>query len=101
MGQKAVARRIACSAIRFINCWSLGRANWLRRCAILIPPGYCPGMRRIGVHTALMAGAALALAGCGRADSRSSVPEFMRNKVSEPPPEQPPPDVKRLVGERL
>src|SRR5260370_2003670 len=44
---------------------------------------------------------ALALAGCGIADSRSPVPEFMRGKPSEPPPPEPPPDVKRLVRERL
>jgi hypothetical protein len=56
--------------------------------------------RRIIVHTALMAGAVLALAGCGIADSRSLVPEFMRAKAIEPPPE-PPPDVRRLVREKL
>jgi hypothetical protein len=44
---------------------------------------------------------ALALAGCGFADSRSPVPEFMRNKAAEPPPPEPPPDVKRLVREKL
>ena len=53
------------------------------------------------VHAALMAGAALALAGCGIADSRSPVPEFMRAKASEPPPPEPPPDVGRLVREQL
>lgn len=58
-------------------------------------------MRRIVVHAALMAGGALALAGCGFADSRSPVPEFMRSKASEPPPPEPPPDVKRLVREKL
>ena len=44
---------------------------------------------------------ALALAGCGLADSRSPVPEFMRNKAPEPPPLEAPPDVKRIVGEKL
>jgi hypothetical protein len=57
-------------------------------------------MRRIIVTTALMAGGGLALAGCGIADSRSPVPEFMRGKASDPSPE-PPPDVKQLVREKL
>ena len=48
-----------------------------------------------------MAGGALVLAGCGLADSRSPVPEFMRDKASEPPPLEAPPDVKRLVREKL
>ena len=58
-------------------------------------------MRRVVVHCALMVGMALALAGCGLADSRSPVPEFMRNKATEPPPPETPPDVKRLVRENL
>jgi len=58
-------------------------------------------MRRIIVQVALMAGGALALAGCGLADSRSPVPEFMRARAAEPPPPEPPPDVKQLVRERL
>jgi hypothetical protein len=58
-------------------------------------------MRRIIVYTALTVVGALALAGCGIADSRSPVPEFMRGKASEPPPPEPPPDVRRLVRERL
>ena len=58
-------------------------------------------MRRVIVHWALMVGVALALAGCGLADSRSPVPEFMRNKATEPPPAETPPDVKRLVRENL
>lgn len=49
----------------------------------------------------MMVGVALALAGCGFADSRSPVPEFMRNKATEPPPPETPPDVKRLVRENL
>jgi hypothetical protein len=44
---------------------------------------------------------ALALGGCGFADVRSPVPEFMRAKEAEPPPLEPPPDVKRLVREHL
>jgi hypothetical protein len=58
-------------------------------------------MGRIVVHIALMAGGALALAGCGLADSHSPVPEFMRAKAAEPPPPEPPPDVQQLVRERL
>jgi hypothetical protein len=57
-------------------------------------------MRRAIVQTVLIAGGALALASCGIADSRSPVPEFMRAKPSEPPPETPP-DVRQLVREKL
>jgi len=46
-------------------------------------------------------GGALALAGCGIADSRSPVPEFMRGKAVEPTPPEAPPEVKRLVRENL
>ncbi len=58
-------------------------------------------MRRIVVQMALMAGVALALAGCGIADGRSPVPEFMRAKGGDPQPAEPPPDVQQLVGENL
>jgi hypothetical protein len=58
-------------------------------------------MRRIMVHTVLIAGGALMLAGCGIADSRSPVPEFMRAKAGDPPPLESPPDVKQLVREKL
>jgi hypothetical protein len=58
-------------------------------------------MRRIVVHTALVVGAALMLAGCGFADIRSPVPEFMRAKAPDPPPLEPPPDIKRLLREKL
>ena len=58
-------------------------------------------MLRTVVYMALMAGGALALAGCGIADSRSPVPEFMRAKAGDPPPPEPTPDVKQLVRERL
>jgi hypothetical protein len=58
-------------------------------------------MRRVVVHWALMVGVALALAGCGFADSRAPVPEFMRGKAPDPPPPETPPDVKRLVREKL
>ena len=58
-------------------------------------------MQRIVVHIALMAGAALALAGCGFADSHSPLPGFMRAKAADPLPPEPPPDVQQLVRERL
>lgn len=58
-------------------------------------------MRRIGVHIALVVGAALALAGCGFADIRAPVPEFMRAKAPEPAPLEPPPNVKRMLKEKL
>jgi hypothetical protein len=46
-------------------------------------------------------GAALTLAGCGFADIRAPVPEFMRAKAPEPAPLEPPPNVKRLLKEKL
>jgi hypothetical protein len=58
-------------------------------------------MRRIIVHAALMAGGALGLAGCGIADSRSPVPEFMRGKAVDPAPPEPPPAIKQLVRKNL
>lgn len=48
-----------------------------------------------------MVGGALVLAGCGIADSRSPVPEFMRGKAVDPPPPEPPPDVRQLVRKNL
>jgi hypothetical protein len=58
-------------------------------------------MWRVITHRMLIAGGALLLAGCGIADSRSPVPEFMRAKASDPPPLEAPPDVKQLVREKL
>jgi len=58
-------------------------------------------MGRVIIHWALLLGVALALAGCGLADVRSPVPEFMRNKAPDPPAPETPPDVKRLVRENL
>jgi hypothetical protein len=52
-------------------------------------------------HIALTLGMALALSGCGFADVRSPVPEFMRAKEAEPPAPEPPPDVRRLVHDNL
>ena len=49
----------------------------------------------------MLIGGALTLAGCGFADVRSPVPEFMRAKAPEPAPPEPPPDVKRIVREKL
>ena len=57
-------------------------------------------MGGITLHIALMTGA-LVLTGCGLADSRSPVPEFMRAKAGDPPPLEAPPDVKQLVREKL
>ena len=41
------------------------------------------------------------LAGCGFADVRSPVPEFMRAKAPDPPSLEPAPDVKRMLKEKL
>jgi hypothetical protein len=58
-------------------------------------------MRRVGVYLALVASAALTLAGCGFADIRAPVPEFMRAKIPDPAPLERPPDVKRMLKEKL
>lgn len=58
-------------------------------------------MRGRVLHTVVLAGLALGLAGCGFADVRSPLPEFMRAKEADPPPLEPPPDVKRLVHDNL
>jgi hypothetical protein len=58
-------------------------------------------MRRVIIHTALIASGALMLTGCGIADSRSPLPEFLRAKAGDPPPLEAPPDVKQLVREKL
>ena len=58
-------------------------------------------MRRVFAQMALLAGGALALGGCGLADVRSPVPEFMRLKAADPAPPEPPPDIKRMLRERL
>ncbi|SRR5579871_149285 len=41
------------------------------------------------------------LAACGFADSRSPLPEFMRAKEADPPPPEPPPNIKQVVRDRL
>jgi len=66
----------------------------------LFARGKKPAMGRVFVHIALMA-AAFALAGCGFTDARSPVPEFMRLREPEPLPLEAPPDVRRIVGEKL
>ena len=50
-----------------------------------------------------MAGMALMLSACGLADSRTPLPlpDFMRAKSAEPPPPEQPPDVRRMVREKL
>ena len=58
-------------------------------------------MGRIVVYAGLMASGAIVLAGCGIADSRAPVPEFMRAKANDPPPSEPPPVVEQLVREEL
>ncbi len=58
-------------------------------------------MRGGFLHILLLAGLALALGGCGFADVRSPVPEFMRLKETDPPPPEAPPDVRRLVHDNL
>src|SRR3569832_2177372 len=51
----------------------------------------------------IMTGTALMLSACGLADSRSPLPlpEFMRAMAADPPPLEQPPDVRRLVREKL
>ena len=58
-------------------------------------------MGRVVVHIALIAGGALLLGACGFADVRSPVPEFMRARAPEPTPREAPPDVRRIVAEKL
>ena len=49
----------------------------------------------------VLTGGVLILAACGFADSRSPVPEFMRAKEADPPPPEPPPNVKQIVRDKL
>jgi hypothetical protein len=58
------------------------------------------GQGRAGV-IALLTGSALVLGGCGLADSHAVWPEFLKVKASDPPALEAPPDVKRLVAEKL
>ncbi|HXO73396.1 MAG TPA: hypothetical protein VN838_30950 [Bradyrhizobium sp.] len=55
-----------------------------------------------GIVSALaMAGAALGLAGCGAADPRAKLPDFMLAKAPEPRQLDPEPNVKQLVRDKL
>ncbi len=58
-------------------------------------------MGRTTLHIAMMMTGALVLTGCGFADIRSPVPEFMRAKENPPPPLEQPPDVRQLVRGHL
>jgi hypothetical protein len=58
-------------------------------------------MRRTVVHIALIAGGAVVLGACGLADSHAPVPQFMRGKALDPPPPEPPPDVRQMVRANL
>jgi len=56
---------------------------------------------RAFIHVALIASGAMVLVACA-ADSRSPLPDFLRAQASDPtPPLEPPPDVKRMVREKL
>jgi hypothetical protein len=48
-----------------------------------------------------MAGALVALAGCGAADSRAKLPDFMLSKAPEPRQFDPEPNVKQLLRDKL
>lgn len=56
-----------------------------------------------GARITLLLGLAATLAGCGFVDSRSPLPmpAFLRAREAEPPPLEAPPDIKRLVSEKL
>ena len=58
-------------------------------------------MRRGFIRILAFSGAALVLTACGFADVRSPVPDFMRVKGAEPPPPEAPPDVKKLVRDKM
>jgi len=58
-------------------------------------------MGRVDCRGILVGGMALALAGCGIADSRSPAPEFMRAKEADPLPPETAPDVAALVRKDL
>jgi hypothetical protein len=53
------------------------------------------------IRAALIAGGMLVLGGCGFTDSRAPVPGFMRGKAVDPPPAEPPPDVRQLLRDNL
>src|SRR5882724_10368626 len=49
----------------------------------------------------VVAGAAIILAGCGMADSHSSLPKVFRQPEQQAREPEPPPDVKRLVRDNI
>jgi hypothetical protein len=53
------------------------------------------------VSVVAMAGAAVALAGCGSADSHATLPKMMLAKEAEPARLDPQPDVKQLLRDKL
>jgi hypothetical protein len=53
------------------------------------------------VSALAMAGAGVALTGCGAADSRAKLPDFMLAKPPEPRQSDPEPNVKQLVRDKL
>jgi hypothetical protein len=53
------------------------------------------------VSALAMAGAAVALAGCGTADSRAKLPDFMLAKPPEPRQLDPEPNVKQLLRDKV
>ncbi len=53
------------------------------------------------VRLCLVGGVALTLPACGFADSRAPVPSFMRAREADPPPPEPPPNVKQLVRDKM
>src|SRR5215468_9282123 len=63
--------------------------------------GQSGGMRRLIARLVVLAGVALPLAGCGFADMRAPLPEFMRAKAPDPALPEPPPDMKRLMHENM
>src|SRR3954462_12239272 len=54
-----------------------------------------------GVAALAMTGAAVALAGCGSADSHATLPKMMLSKEAEPARLDPQPDVKQLLRNKL
>jgi hypothetical protein len=58
-------------------------------------------MRQGLVHIPIVVAAALALTGCGFADSHAYLPGFMRVRDADPPPPETMPDVKQMVRANL
>jgi len=58
-------------------------------------------MAFVPVRIYIVAGAMVALAGCGMADSRSSLPKMFRQPEQQARDREPPPDVKRLVRDNI